>query len=110
MTMTTTIIFVSEFGEVTYADKEKLRIASSFVILLIGFKFFEWLRLFDSTSFYIKLLITTFYDIGYFMILFFGSLYTIGLALYFIAENNVEEDYYLIKPSDKWFSWDLMIN
>ena len=92
MTTTTTIIFWGEFGEVASEYREGMRIASSLVILLFGFKFFEWLRLFDKTSFYIKLLITTIKDIVYFMILFFGSLYTFGMAIYFIAENNVEEE------------------
>ena len=68
---------------------EYMRIASSAVILMIGVKFFEWLRLFDKTSFYIKLLMATFTDIMHFMILFFGALYTCGMAIYFIAQNNI---------------------
>ena len=64
---------------------QRLRIIGAFVILLIGFKFFEWLRLFDNTSFYIKLLIATFLDIRPFMVLFFGSLLTFGMTIYFIA-------------------------
>ena len=62
-----------------------LRIIGAFVILLIGFKFFEWLRLFDNTSFYIKLLIATFKDIQSFMVLFIGILLTFGMTVYFIA-------------------------
>ena len=64
---------------------QNLRIGSSIVILLIGFKFFEWLKLFDRTSFYIKLLLATLYDITSFILLFFASLYTFGMAIYFIA-------------------------
>ena len=66
-------------------DMFRLRIVAAFVILLIGYKFFEWLRLFDNTSFYIKLLIATFTDIKPFMVLFFGCLFTFGTTIYFIA-------------------------
>ena len=44
------------------------------------------------------------------MILFFGSLYTFGMAIFFIAQNNVDPDLYLIKPSEKGFAWDTIIN
>ena len=85
MIMTITILVWVQVGEMTKEMYQNLRIGSSIVILLIGFKFFEWLKLFDRTSFYIKLLLATLYDITSFILLFFASLYTFGMAIYFIA-------------------------
>ena len=76
-----------------------MRVIVSLIIPLMGIKFFEWLRLFDKTSFYIKLLLSTFKDITAFIILFLGSLYTFGLAIYFVAQNDSVEGNYLIQPS-----------
>ena len=85
MIMTITILIWVQVGEMTKEMYQNLRIGSSIVILLIGFKFFEWLKLFDRTSFYIKLLLATLYDITSFILLFFASLYTFGMAIYFTA-------------------------
>ena len=51
---------------------------SSFTILL---KAFDWMRLFDESSFYILLLKETIGDIKYFMILFMLSLFMFGVPL-----------------------------
>ena len=85
MIMTITILIWVQVGEMTKEMYQNLRIGSSIVILLIGFKFFEWLKLFDRTSFYIKLLLATLTDIIDFILLFFASLYAFGMAIYFTA-------------------------
>ena len=109
MAMTLIVILFAQ-GENSYEQLSRLRVIVSLIIPLMGLKFFEWLRLFDKTSFYIKLLLATFTDITAFIVLFVGSLYTFGMALYFIAQNDSIEENYLIQPSQKWFIWDTMIN
>ena len=106
----TLIVILFAQGENSYEQLSRLRVIVSLIIPLMGLKFFEWLRLFDKTSFYIKLLLATFTDITAFIVLFVGSLYTFGMALYFIAQNDSIEENYLIQPSQKWFIWDTMIN
>ena len=59
---------------------------SSFAMLLNGF---NWLRLFDSTSFYILLLSETIKDITPFMILFLLSLMMFGIPMLLLNLNSV---------------------
>jgi len=60
------------------------RMIAAFVILALWFKVFDWLRLFEKTSFYIRLIAETFGDIGYFAMIFLVCLSTIGCAMYML--------------------------
>jgi len=53
-------------------------------------KVFDWLRLFEKTSFYIRLITETFYDIGYFVIIFMVALSAIGCAMFMLQLNQAE--------------------
>ena len=57
------------------------------------FKAFYWLRLFSQTSFYMRLIIDTLYDIRYFLILFFLILITFANALLILDEGRYENIY-----------------
>lgn len=63
-------------------DKSYQRVVASISIFLIWLKVFDWLRLFEPTSFYIRLVTATFRDIRSFMILFFTGLAMFGSSLY----------------------------
>lgn len=53
-------------------------------------KAFYWLRLWANTSFYIKLILETIYDIRYFLILFLFILMTFGNAFLILNEGQPE--------------------
>ena len=59
----------------------------SIAILSLWSNFFDWLRLVDQTSFYIKLIEKTFTDIVQFMILFLIALAMIGSAMYALERS-----------------------
>ena len=57
---------------------------AAFGVMLLWIKVFDWFRLFKQTSFYIKLIIETIYDIGYFVIIFFALLATFGCTMFLL--------------------------
>ena len=69
---------------------------------------FDWLRLFDGTAFYIKLLYETLREITDFIVLFVSALFFFGMAIYLVAQNMTDSA--LIQPSNWWFIFDIMLN
>ena len=62
-------------------------------------KTFYWLRLFGSTSFYVRMIIETLYDIRYFLLHFLLILMTFGNAMLILSEGREEalyKDYFEI--------------
>ena len=73
-------------GKNTEDEKsDYLRGLAAVAVVLTWFKSFYWLRLFDSTSFYVRLIVETISDIKYFIILFVIILLTFGNALYILS-------------------------
>ena len=66
------------------------RAISALGVVLMWFKAFYWLRIFTGTSFYVRLIRDTLYDIRYFLILFILILATFGNALLILNENRPE--------------------
>jgi len=83
---TAMIIIIQTFGLGGPSLLEQ-RLLAAFIILALWFKVFDWMRLFEQTSFYIRLIIETFVDIGYFMIIFFVALTANGCAMYMLQLN-----------------------
>ena len=69
-----------------------VRILAAFSSCLKMTKLFDWLRLFDSTSFYIHLISETLSDIQAFMILFFTALGMFGMPMLMLNLNNDPAD------------------
>jgi len=63
------------------------RLLAAFTIIALWGKIFDWLRLFEKTSFFIRLIQETFVDIGYFIIIFFAALAAMGSAMYMLQLN-----------------------
>ena len=59
-------------------------VASCFILI----KIFDWLRLFEGTSFYIILIEYTLTDISQFLLIYFVSLITFGMPLHMINLNR----------------------
>ena len=81
------IILVTMF-EVDYFTKYFMRTLSALVAIVIWIKMFDWFRIFDATSFYMKLLMMTIQDILPFFIIFPVFLMTFGTALLMLSTNR----------------------
>ena len=57
------------------------------------YKSFYWLRLFDNTSFYVRLIADTLFEVRYFMILFVMILMTFGNAIFILSRSREEPLY-----------------
>ena len=53
-----------------WIDRKNLVMIAALTSMTLIIKLIDWLRLFESTAFYVKLIIQTLSDIGYFMVLF----------------------------------------
>lgn len=76
----------------------------SISVFLLWAKIFDWLRLFDSTSFYIKLIIVTVTDILPFFIIFPVFLVTFGTAMYVLSTNRDEDSQVVDEYMGWWFA------
>lgn len=90
-----TLNFYLVYTTTTYSKEERLtdsdmvstvRTLSALATVLMWFKGFYWMRLFGQTSFYVRLIRETLYDIRYFLILFFAILMTFANALMILNE------------------------
>ena len=88
-----------------------LRLIATFSIFLLWAKLFDWLRLFEPTSFYYKLVKSTFLDIKEFMILFSVALCMIGSAMYILEmDSEKSDDHEIIESFTGFFLLDSMYN
>ena len=69
-------------------SKELLRLMSAVVGLEVWFKMFDWMRIPDSTAFYIKLIQQTFSDIVPFFMIFPIFLATFGTPIYILSDER----------------------
>ena len=64
------------------------RTLCTFVLICQGIKIIiDWLRLFDNTSFYVTLILRTFVDIAYFLLITLILLIYVGCAMYMLHLN-----------------------
>ena len=75
------VMVVTNLTHEPLIDVEYLIVLASLGSFCICIKFYDWLRLFDKTSFYINLISMTIYEIKYFLILYFASFFMFGLPL-----------------------------
>ena len=72
-------------------------------------KTFDWMRLFAGTAIYVRLVKTTIIDIGYFMLLFFTSLFMFGVPMVILNKNRYEDELVIEETFDFWPA-DMFIN
>ena len=87
-----TMLIIMTIAHVKFPSLEVRRVMCSFLVCIIWSKMFDWMRMFDSTSFYIKLIIVTVYDILPFFAIFPIFLMTFGTSLYILSMNRGEEN------------------
>ena len=70
-------------------NKENERTVASLTVLIAWVKVFDWLRLFDETAFYMKLMRQTFIDMTSFVLIYFVGLAMVGSSMYIMQMNVV---------------------
>lgn len=92
----TLFVIIMSICEIEWVSFEGLRVIASMASCLNLLKIFDWLRLFEGTSFYILLIENTIKDIGYFLIILFTALLTFGIPLSMLDLNRDKN--FLIDP------------
>ena len=105
----TLMIIVLTLFEQSFMSTETLRITASFASFSLAFKFYDWLRLFEGTSFFIQLIEQTFKDVRWFLILFFVALIAFGIPMSMLDLNRDEESA-LISASYGFWIIDAIVN
>lgn len=105
----TLLITVLTLGEWYWIPVTHLRIMASLASFLLTMKFYDWLRLFGATAFFILLIEQTFKDIKWFLILLLVALVAFGLPMIFLDMNR-EEESHLITPSYGFWVLDFLVN
>ena len=85
----TLALCLTNYGDAPTMDLETQAYMSAIVSFILIAKCFDWLRIFEETSFYIKLILETIKDIRSFMILFMVSLIMFALPLNIL--NNINQ-------------------
>ena len=100
LTATITLITLIESQRLSM---EVLRIMASFASCLLIIKVYDWLRIFENTAFYIKLVEHTLKDIKSFLILIVVALCAFGLPMSLLDLNeSKDEDHHIDPAFDLW--------
>ena len=84
------LIFVTAY-DTEWPSDDARRIVGAVLVCIVWLKMFEWLKMFDATSFYIKLIIQTITDILPFFYIFPVFLFMFGSSLYILSTNRDDE-------------------
>ena len=71
---------------------ESARLFAAIASVFLWFKVLDWLRLFDSTAFFIFLILSTIRGIGYFLIIMLISYMMFGTAFYMLNMNRSKDN------------------
>ena len=90
---------------------ETLRVFGAFGTFSTFIKIFDWLRLFDGTAFYIRLIIETLIDITAFLLILVITLLTFGIPMHLLNLNRSEElDNTIIDEVSPFWGLNVLLN
>lgn len=89
--------------ELDWPVLERRRLIGSLLVFVLWGKMFEWMRLFDATSFYIKLIIATVKDIIPFLMIHSLFLLCFGSAMESLSYNREPGDDVIGTYTGWWF-------
>ena len=101
--MTTFIMIMFTAFDMEWPQLEHRRIIASLLVFSLWFKMFDWMRLFDNTSFYIKLILKTVSDIVPFMAIHILFLLMFGCAMQCLSMNRGEDEEVVGSYTGWWF-------
>ena len=103
------IIEVHTTFELTLIEVKTLRVMAAFACASLLVNIYDWLRLFESTAFFVTLVEKTLKDIKWFMLLFFLALLVFGVP-YSMVNMNRDEESELISTLFFWWVLDIVYN
>ena len=83
----TWIILMGIMG-IEFPSFEAQRVIAALSTLCLWIKVLDWCKLFGPTSFFVRLIIETIYDIKYFSIIFLVALMMFGMPMYILQLNR----------------------
>ena len=93
------VVLATMFGQYDSGNMVAIRNLCCFILLSQGVKaVIDWLRLFDTTSFYVTLILRTVTDIGYFVVIIGVMITYTGCATYMLQLNSKSSDDAIIEP------------
>lgn len=96
------ILIVVTIFEIDWPSNSQRRVIASISCLVIWMKMFDWLRLFDATSFYIKLIMQTIKDIMPFMSIFPFFMFTVGTSVYILNMEREDDSEVMDEYLGQW--------
>ena len=95
--------------EVDWPTIENRRVMVAIMMCFIWIKMFEFLKVFDSTSFFIKLISDTIHDIGPFMMIL--PLFILAFGTSFMIINfERDDDTQIMATYTGFWVWDVIVN
>lgn len=85
-----------------YPSIGKRCILSALIAIMMWLKMLDWLRVFDETAFFIKLIGRTMIDILPFFVIFFIFIFMFGSSLYILNMNRQEDHEIIDATFDGW--------
>lgn len=82
------VLVVVTVYKLDFIEEDTRKIMSALVGMLLWLKMFDWMRMFDTTSFYIKLIKQTFSDILPFFFIFPIFLASFGTPIYILSKSR----------------------
>ncbi len=105
----TALVIVTSFEPFFIFDIEILREIAAVAGFFLIVKFFDWLRVFEPTAFYVLLMLETIKDTRVFIILILFALMMFGIPLSILNENRTSDDEIVESPIGFWV-FDMLLN
>ena len=74
-------------------DIDNTRVITFVAVFILWGKLIYWFRLFTPTAFYIKLIIETLKNVGWFLLIYVAVLLAFANAIYILNKNRTQPDY-----------------
>ena len=103
------LILLMTSTKVAIMPVESQRIVAAFACCFTLIKLFDWLRLYEDTGFYVRLVQVTIYDVRFFLLLLFATLMMFGFPVLMI-DGNSKQDKELIEGVFSFWLVDLLYN
>ena len=93
---------ICELMEIEWPERPVRRVIVSVMLLFMWVKMKDMLRLFDTTAFFIKLIMVTMYDIIPFMMILPIFIFAIGTSMYILNMERVDDNEVMDSMTGFW--------
>ena len=103
------IVLTQSFEALSLIEIDEVRVIASISSCFMMFKFFDLLRVFEETAYYILLIQETIFGIQFYMILILLAFIMFGIPMGMLNFNRFADNEIVIHPTTNWFL-DMLIN